>query len=199
MTFTWVRLQSEVARWVEKNFPTSPPEHQVLGLIEELGELAHARLKSEQGIRGDASAHAAAARDAVADNVIFFMHACSNLGWASQEILRSASPEEFQMTFSVPAGRSPVVHTLKHLARLAENLELVEGAATAIEKEAYMAGARAAALPYLSGLAAYCTQMGWSLQSILDETWPQVRARDWTKDKLSGGTTEKVPEEDSDK
>lgn len=188
MPFTWIRLQSEVGRWAEKNFPASPPKHQVLGLVEELGELAHAHLKGEQGIRGSTEAHAAAARDAVADSYIFFMHACTSLGWASQELLRSNSPEEFQMTFAVPAGRSPIAVTIKHLAQLVEQLELAEGAATAIEKDAFLSGARAAALPYLSGLAAYCTQMNWSLQTILDETWPVVRARDWTKNRLDGGT-----------
>lgn len=186
MTFTWVRLQNEVGRWAKKNFPASPPGHQILGLVEELGELAHARLKSEQGIRGDVSAHTAAARDAVADSFIFFMHACSNLGWASQEILRTASPEEFQATFSVPKGCSPIARTLKGLSNLVEQLELAEISPTAIEKDAHTEAARNSALFYLSGLSAYCTQMGWSLQSILDEVWPKVRARDWTKNKLDG-------------
>lgn len=190
MTFTWVRLQSEVARWAEKNFPTSPPSHQILGLIEEFGELAHARLKSEQGIRGDASAHTAAARDAVADSFIFFMHACATLGWASQEILRTSSPEEFQKTFAVPSGRSPIAYALKHLALLVERLEAAENAPTAIEKEAYLGGTQAAARSYLAGLAAYCTQMNWSLQSILDEVWPVVRMRDWTKNKADGGAAD---------
>jgi hypothetical protein len=187
MSFTWVRLQSEVARWVEKNFPTSPPRHQALGLIEELGELAHARLKSEQGIRGSVEQHTADAQDAVADSVIFFMHACSNLGWGSQEILRTTTPDEFQKTFSVPPGRSAVVHALKGLANFVEQIDLAENARTAIEKDAHLELAKNASLIYLSGLAAYCTQMGWSLQRILDEVWPTVRARDWTKNVLDGG------------
>ena len=201
MALTWMRLQSEVSRWVEKNFPGAPPSWQMWGLIEEVGELdearvrsalpafgqvAHAHLKAQQGIRGSAEKHATAARDAIADSVIFFMHACSNLKWASQEILRTASPEEFQFTFSVPVRCSPIVHTLKHLALLVEQLELYETAATEIEKDAFMAGAKAAALPYLSGLAAYCTQRNWSLQEIIDEVWPKVRQRDWTKNKVDG-------------
>ena len=187
MSFTWIRLQSEVSRWAEKNFPESPPRHQILGLVEELGELAHAHLKGEQGIRGSAEAHAAAARDAVADSFIFFMHACSSLGWASQELLRSASPEEFQTTFAAPQGRTPIGYSIKHLAQLMEHLELSENAPTAIEKEAHLFNARSSVLPYLSGLAAYCTAKGWSLQEILDEVWPKVRQRDWTKNKSTGG------------
>ena len=202
MTFTWIRLQSEVGRWVEKNFPAAPPSWQMWGLIEETGELdearvlsalpafgkiAHAHLKAQQGIRGSAEKHAAAARDAVADSVIFFMHACSGLQWASQEVLRSATPEEFQATFSVPQKRSPITHTLKYLAAMIEQLEFLENAPTAIEKDAYLAGAKTAALGYLSGLAAYCTQRNWSLQAIIDEVWPRVCARDWTKNKVDGG------------
>lgn len=196
MSFTWVRLQSEVSRWAEKNFPESPPQHQIWGLVEELGELAHAHLKGQQGIRGSAEKHAAAARDAVADSFIFFMHGCSSLGWASQELLRSGSPEEFQMTFSVPPGRSPIGYAIKHLAQMIEQLELAEGAATAIEKDAFLFNARSAALPYLAGLAAYCTQMNWSLQAILDEVWPVVRQRDWTKNKSTGASdvAEPAPE-----
>lgn len=185
--FTWIRLQSEVGRWVTKNFPDSPPKHQIWGLIEELGELTHAHLKKEQGIRGSEEKHVAAGKDAIADSVIFFMSACTMHGWAAQDVLHSSSPEEFQMTFTVPEGRSPITHTIKHLAKLVEFLEDSEQTAVEVEKSTHMIGAKGAALSYLSGLAAHCTQMGWSLQEIIEEVWPKVRQRDWTKNKVTGG------------
>ena len=62
-------LQSQVGRWSQQNFPDGKPYQPLLGATEELGELAHAHLKAEQGIRGGED-HAAAKVDAVADVVI---------------------------------------------------------------------------------------------------------------------------------
>jgi NTP pyrophosphatase (non-canonical NTP hydrolase) len=65
------QLQSERRVWVEKNFPGNLEIHSVLGMVEELGELSHAFLKREQGIRGLAEKHTAAIKDAVCDLIIF--------------------------------------------------------------------------------------------------------------------------------
>lgn len=184
--FTWTRLQSEVGRWVQKNFPESPAHHQIWGLVEELGELTHAMLKSQQGIRGDAEKHTAAGKDAVADSIIFFMSACTLHNWTAQEVLRSATPEEFQATFSIPPKRSAFAHTIFHLAHLVTQLEDAASAPTALECDAYTSGAQRSALLYVSGLAATCTKMGWSLQDIIEDVWPNVRQRDWTKNKVDG-------------
>jgi hypothetical protein len=186
---------------VSKNFPGAPPAWQLWGLIEEQGELdearvlsalpafgkvVHAHLKSQQGIRGSAEKHAAAARDALGDSVIFFMHACTSLEWSSQEVLRSATPEEFQETFSIPPGSSPIIHTIKNLATLMEQLEGLERSSSGLERAMYNSNAKASALAYVSGLSAHCTQMGWSLQAIIEEVWPKVRQRDWVQNKVDG-------------
>ena len=66
------QLQSERRAWVERNFPgTSGLNESILGMTEELGELAHAVLKRHQGIRGSAEEHSAAIEDAVCDLIIF--------------------------------------------------------------------------------------------------------------------------------
>jgi NTP pyrophosphatase (non-canonical NTP hydrolase) len=184
--FTWTRLQGEVTRWADKNFPNAPASWQVLGLIEELGELAHAHLKKQQGIRGSSEKHIAAGRDAIADSVIFLMHACSSLGWNAQELLRTESPLEFQATFAAPSGRSPLIYAFKNLARVADLLEAAEIAPTPIEKDVSTSAAKQMTLSYVGGLAAYCSMMGWSMQEIIDEVWPVVRQRDWTKNKVDG-------------
>lgn len=191
---SWTRLQSEVARWVAKNFPGAPPSWQIWGLIEELGELTHAHLKNKQGIRGSNEKHIAAGKDAIADSVIFFAHLCSTLLWDSEKVLRTSGPEEFQNTFRVPTRRTPLTHITTQLARLAECVEDLEGAHTEVEKDAHRANAKTAAHGYLAGLAAYCGAMGWSMQEIIDEVWPVVRARDWTKNKVDGeAPTEPAP------
>lgn len=188
--FTWTRLQGEAARWKQKNFPESPTRHQVEGCIEEFGELTHAKLKAEQGIRGSVARHEAAGRDAIADSLIYFVNVCDSLGWSANKVLRSESPKDFQSTFAAPPKRSPLAHALTNLARMSEALEDLERASTAIEKDSYTEAAQMAALRYISGLAAYCTSCGWNLQEIIEEVWPRVRARDWTKNKLTGGDLE---------
>lgn len=64
-------LQIEHRRWLEHNFPQQTREQVMLGMVEEMGELAHHLLKREQGIRGEGVDHDGEIRDACADLVIF--------------------------------------------------------------------------------------------------------------------------------
>jgi NTP pyrophosphatase (non-canonical NTP hydrolase) len=77
-------LQKEHRKWVEYNFPNQPKYHGLLGLTEEVGELAHAFLKQEQGIRHQNYKDNMV--DAVGDIVIFLTSFCNanhiNLGCA---------------------------------------------------------------------------------------------------------------------
>ncbi len=81
------RLQDEQRPWVKHNFRSDRPAYwPLLGAVEELGELAHAHLKGEQGIRITED-HEANAKDAVADVVIFLADYCSARGWEMQDIV----------------------------------------------------------------------------------------------------------------
>lgn len=88
------QLQREHKEWRDRNFPTFRDTDGLLGVTEEVGELAealighvqlstalgrlaHSHLKTQQGIRGDAATHRAAAEDAVADVVIFLTSYCN--------------------------------------------------------------------------------------------------------------------------
>ena len=74
-------LQGEHRRWAEKNFPgTKNPADVLLGVIEEVGELCHAELKSKQGIRGDRNKHQDDAIDAIGDIIIYLAHYCNLKG-----------------------------------------------------------------------------------------------------------------------
>lgn len=74
-------LQSEVEAWCSHNFPNAKPHQPLLGLTEEVGELAHAHLKMEQGIRGhDLLVYTAAASDAIGDIVVFLADYCRQNG-----------------------------------------------------------------------------------------------------------------------
>jgi len=80
-------MQLEQAEWSKKNFPDSPSYHPLLGVVEEVGELCHAILKLEQGIRGKPEDHDLAGQDAVGDTLIYLMDFCTRKGWDMQEIL----------------------------------------------------------------------------------------------------------------
>lgn len=82
-------LQGDLAGWVQRNFGPRPSYQPLLGAMEELGELAHAHLKGEQGIRqGSIKGNAEdLAKDAVADVVFFLMDYASANGWDFGELL----------------------------------------------------------------------------------------------------------------
>lgn len=46
------QMQQEHRRWADLNFGHYTPQDQVMGMMEELGELSHAIIKHKQGIRG---------------------------------------------------------------------------------------------------------------------------------------------------
>jgi NTP pyrophosphatase (non-canonical NTP hydrolase) len=72
-------LQEEHKDWLEHNFPGQRQHEPLLGLMEEVGELAHAHLKHEQGIRGLADQDLAYTKkkDAVGDIVIYLASYCT--------------------------------------------------------------------------------------------------------------------------
>jgi NTP pyrophosphatase (non-canonical NTP hydrolase) len=94
-------MQREVGEWSERNFGKQDGVNPYMGTIEELGELseaillmqsrigrlAHATLKEAQGIRGTKEEHAAAAKDAVGDLMIFLLDFCDKKGWDAETIL----------------------------------------------------------------------------------------------------------------
>jgi hypothetical protein len=83
-TYTAIRkVMKEQKAWSLHNFGPTTPENQsdpLIGVIEELGELAHAVLKKKQGIRGTPEEHNAAMFDAVGDMQIFLLDAMNRFG-----------------------------------------------------------------------------------------------------------------------
>jgi len=71
------RLQHDVAEWSLKNFGDQPSHRPLLGVCEEVGELCHAHLKGEQGIRHSAEEIRAKKIDAAADIVIYLLDYCA--------------------------------------------------------------------------------------------------------------------------
>lgn len=83
-------LQNGVKIWTRQNFgkPEDRASHQpLLGVSEEVGELCHAHLKAEQGIRGTPEELEAKAKDAVGDILIYLADYCNLRGFDMQEII----------------------------------------------------------------------------------------------------------------
>lgn len=74
MSLTFGELQAETKEWASRNFPNTKPYQPLLGIVEEVGELAHAHLKMEQGIR-DVSDNDKV--DAVGDIIVFLADYCN--------------------------------------------------------------------------------------------------------------------------
>lgn len=80
-------LQERAHAWQVKNFGEQPASRMLMGVVEEVGELAHAQLKMEQGIRGSAAEHEATGKDAVGDILVYLANYCSMKGWSMQEAI----------------------------------------------------------------------------------------------------------------
>lgn len=70
-------LQRQQKEWADKNFPDRKDYQPLLGVTEEVGELCHAHLKSEQGIRGSLVEFKGKKVDAVGDIIIFLADYCN--------------------------------------------------------------------------------------------------------------------------
>lgn len=70
------KLQSEHAVWQRRNFPNAERWECLVGLQEEIGELAHSFLKKHQGIRMEED-HDERMRDAIGDIVIYLIGFCT--------------------------------------------------------------------------------------------------------------------------
>lgn len=76
-------MQVEHAAWQRRNFgENATGENSLLGMVEELGELAHAMLKFKQGIRGVGADEARdLIIDAHCDLIIFSLGLANDLGY----------------------------------------------------------------------------------------------------------------------
>lgn len=161
----WDKLVEERDAWIEHNFPdrTIPdPGESVMGVIEEVGELAHAILKKGQDIRGPASKHESAMIDAVGDITVYLLGVMSFSGERPGELLSATMPSTI-FTLSYYAG---------HLALAYE--EYADEATAA-------AGYGTLAQLIVFHLAEFCKDKGWDYEDIVNTTWISVRHRDWIK------------------
>jgi NTP pyrophosphatase (non-canonical NTP hydrolase) len=82
------QIQKEQEAWSNYNFGKSDPTHSLLGISEEVGELAHAHLKKLQGIRLTPEQYEVKAKDAIGDIVIYLMDYCTLNGWDFTQVVQ---------------------------------------------------------------------------------------------------------------
>lgn len=83
-------FQNDHKQWSMYNFgDTQTPQNMFLGMVEEIGELAHATLKHSQKIRGMESDEAfeKLAKDCIGDLFVFTVGYASARGWDMAEIV----------------------------------------------------------------------------------------------------------------
>src|SRR5438876_269783 len=90
MNLSLRQLQNEQDDWRRRNFPNSGWDRAFLGVVEEVGELAHHLLKGDQGIRGSLDEHEERAQDAVGDILVYIAHLCNGKAWDMQACLDKA-------------------------------------------------------------------------------------------------------------
>ncbi len=84
-------FQEHVAMWRAKQpFAKAPSHTLLLGVMEEVGELSHAHLKTEQGIRGTKEEHDAKKRDAIGDILVFLAGYCEQEGFQLEQCRQEA-------------------------------------------------------------------------------------------------------------
>ena len=162
---TLTEIYKEHGIWEAKNFPDSTADDNILGIIEEIGELAHAILKQKQGIRTNEN-HTADIRDAVADIMIFLLGYVRKrksdlvLGIECEEDIEPVNLMHYLSTLSVKAG---------FIARDREGR--------------YLQGDLFSIIASLQQISAH---FSFDFLENLNQVWEEVKQRDWSKNKETG-------------
>lgn len=154
--------------WVAHNFPDQGDDHPMLqsteGIIEELGELAHANLKAKQNIRGNKEEHEAAARDAIGDMTVYL--------WGITGRVEPPLGPPIDEYFWALVDTCTLTTSL--LTKLAQSVGKISAAVDVGGKPSVYD------IAYLvAGMIAYCGVHGWDYHQIVDDTWCAVEKRDW--------------------
>lgn len=161
-------LQESLYDWQKYNFGDQDNERVLMGICEEAGELCHAHLKLEQGIRGAAEDLEDEMRDAVGDIMIYTLNFLSGKGIPVPAILARADVEA---TDNAAMIRKSVLAVFRLVGKIVEDPTM-----TRIRH-------------MLTALLYLCALKGWNLEDVTRETWSSVAQRDWKKYPETGRPT----------
>lgn len=159
--YFWRELQSEVGAWSQRNFPNAKPYQPLLGVQEELGELveAHSQFMTRRVGRIDIE-------DALADLVIFLADYCERNSYSMR--WRLAEPARPIEGLQVAVGRLAHAHLKTEQGIRGNERELESLAQKSIEQ-------------ILCYAHDYASVYGIDFYRCIDDTWRQVKRRDWQK------------------
>jgi hypothetical protein len=175
-----VELTPQVGEWSARNFPRGSVYDTFEGVVEELGELAHARLKGRQGIRGTPEEHRAAEVDACCDMAIYLMdmlhRSAVDLEGFARELDESFFAHEVAMSMVEGSASAPTATLAKGLWLMLVQMtgEFASGALNHDRNNREMAISMIPALLYRYGVC-----IGVDLADELQKTWDKVSKRDW--------------------
>ena len=168
------QVQKEHKEWAAKNFPDTTPYDMFEGMVEELGELAHARLKRRQGIRGSTEVHDLEEKDSIGDIAITAIHYATLRGFDVQTCVDGARHEKYNGFHSDKGAFKGLVRRMNDFSKAVEIRPTIE--------EGNLIG------ELFLTLNSYCSCRDLNFDSILSETWSRVKKRDWTKNPVSADT-----------
>lgn len=161
------KLVTERNAWVAHNFPdqvNKRPIHSMIGVIEELGELAHSHLKRAQGIRENEDL-TAQGKDSVGDMVVYMLGLMDTYG-----------TPEYHPQGNITADRDLL------MLRLADAVGYMSNAVVD-DLSVLVRGAMSDTLDFIEQ---YCNAEDWDFEVIVQETWDSVKTRDWIKYPATG-------------
>lgn len=158
----WEELIRKRNVWIDHNFPGGDAIDSVIGVIEELGELAHGHLKLKQAIRTDED-HDATISDSVADLTIYLLGVMKETGppGVRANVSHPLSPDSLLLQLSVWVG---------HLSDIADP-------DSGVTVNAFSVGKIVSGI--VSLLERYCAATQRDFDAIVLETWSTVEQRDW--------------------
>lgn len=178
------RIQSEQVEWVNKNFSDRQDWNPALGLIEELGELAHAVLKDVQNVRIDQD-HFEGRKDSVGDIMIYMSDFCTAMGIGLASVVEA---DQKNTTFIVGAEYLKIFDLNKCLSailvRYTQIINRDDNTTDGYLKLRLLLFQEIGR--FVNELRAYCMSANIDFFLTVEKTWDKVKLRDWTKNNRSG-------------
>lgn len=172
------QLQVEVQEWASRNFPNATPWQPLIGMGEELGELAGAMLDRTM----DGERATTLMKDAVGDIMIYMADYCWRNGIQLEAYVSPARSVESE-PFYILAAIARDIGKLDH-----SHLKLVQGIRGTADF--HTANKQGHIRDIVSDLETFCEKaLVCSLASCIDATWGHVKQRDWLKNNKDGGVT----------
>jgi hypothetical protein len=171
--FTLEQLQEEQVLWVQHNFPDRPSWMPLMGVCEEVTELAraHANFDHEEIL------------DAIGDIVVFASDYCSAMGWDMQAMLNQQQGSDLEVRIPGAGLEARAILEIYDAVGTMQHSHLKMHQKIRGTHDEHVVAIRAGLVKLLSMLKVYIdiTQIQLGLLEIVEATWADVKVRDWRK------------------